>query len=55
MPGRFTQTWIAQNVPHLRPGQVPVLVEELQRRGWTNADIERRVAPYLPDTISIAS
>jgi hypothetical protein len=47
MPGRFTQNWIAQNAPGLHPGQVPVLKEELRRRGWTDGDIERRVAPYL--------
>lgn len=50
LPGRFTQTWIARNVPELHPGQVPVLLEELRRRGWSEPDIERRVAPYLPLT-----
>src|SRR4051812_38352163 len=25
LPGRFTQNWIASNVPRLHPGQVPVL------------------------------
>jgi hypothetical protein len=49
MPGRFTAKWIAENVPTLHPGQVPVLIEEMRRRGWSTADIERRVAPYLPD------
>jgi hypothetical protein len=48
LPGRFTQNWIANNVPELHPGQVPVLMEELTRRGWTDQDIERRVAQYLP-------
>lgn len=48
MPGRFTAKWIAQNVPTLHPGQVPVLVEEMTRRGWSSADIERRVVPYIP-------
>ena len=52
MPGRFTAKWIAENVPTLHPGQVPVLVEEMRRRGWSAADIERRVAPYLPDHAS---
>ena len=49
LPGRFTAKWIAENVPTLHPGQVPVLVEEMTRRGWSSADIERRVVPYLPD------
>lgn len=48
LPGRFTQTWIAQHVPHLHPGQVPVLIAELRRRGWTDPDIDQRVTPYMP-------
>jgi hypothetical protein len=50
MPGRFTQTWIEHNVPGLHPGQIPALTKELQRRGWSDSDIERRVNPYLPRT-----
>jgi hypothetical protein len=48
LPGRFTQTWITQHVPHLHPGQVPVLIAELRRRGWTDTDIDQRVMPYMP-------
>jgi hypothetical protein len=48
LPGRFTQTWITQHVPHLHPGQVPVLIAELRRRGWTDPDIDQRVMPYMP-------
>lgn len=48
LPGRFTQTWITQHVPHLHPGQVPVLLAELRRRGWTELDIDQRVTPYMP-------
>jgi hypothetical protein len=48
LPGRFTQTWITQHVPHLHPGQIPVLLAELQRRGWTELDIDQRVTPYMP-------
>jgi hypothetical protein len=47
LPGRFTQTWITQHVPHLHPGQVPVLITELRRRGWTDPDIDQRVMPYI--------
>jgi hypothetical protein len=52
MPGRFTAKWIAENVPTLHPGQVPVLVEEMRRRGWSAAEIERRVEPYVDRRIS---
>ncbi|MGA9315338.1 MAG: hypothetical protein WBV77_11990 [Solirubrobacteraceae bacterium] len=48
LPGRFTQTWITQHAPHLHPGQVPVLIAELRRRGWTDPDIDQRVMPYMP-------
>lgn len=48
-PTRFTATWIAKHVPRLQPDQVPVLIHELQRRGWTTTDIAFRVEPYLPD------
>jgi hypothetical protein len=48
LPGRFTQNWIAENVPQLHPGQIPVLIEEMHRRGWSDADIARRVRAYLP-------
>jgi hypothetical protein len=48
LPGRFTQKWIEENVPYLHPGQVPVLMEELHARGWTDRRIAQRVEPYLP-------
>lgn len=47
VPSRFTQNWIAANVPQLHPGQVPVLVRELRARGWTDERIDERVGPYL--------
>jgi hypothetical protein len=49
LPGRFTQNWIAENVPQLHPGQLPVLMEELQARGWTEARIAQRVIPYVTE------
>ena len=48
-PTRFTATWIATHLPRLHPDQVPVLIHELKRRGWTTTDIAFRVEPYLPD------
>jgi hypothetical protein len=48
MPGRFTQAWFARNLRGMHPGQIPVLMDELRRRGWSDGDIESRVNPYLP-------
>lgn len=53
-PGRFTQSWIAHNAADLHPGQIPILMDELRRRGWTDSDIEQRVEPYLPRLASRA-
>jgi hypothetical protein len=46
-PPRFTQEWIAANVPRLHPGQVPMLTAEMKARGWTEARIDARVGPFL--------
>jgi hypothetical protein len=48
LPSRFTQNWIAANVPYLHPGQVPVLLAEMRARGWSEERIDQRVRPYLP-------
>jgi hypothetical protein len=48
-PGRFTQNWIAENVPQLHPGQIPLLRAELKARGWTDSRIAQRVEPFLVD------
>jgi hypothetical protein len=50
-PARFTQNWLAENVPYLHPGHVPLLLAELRARGWTDTRIEQRVIPYLPDYV----
>jgi hypothetical protein len=49
LPGRFTQNWIIANVPQLHPGQLHTMFAEMRARGWSEADIERRVSPYVPD------
>lgn len=46
-PGRFTETWFAEHVPGLHPGQVPMLLAALRSRGWTDAKIEERLAHHL--------
>jgi len=48
LPSRFTQNWIAVNVPHLHPRQLETMLAEMRARGWTEADIQRRVSPHLP-------
>ena len=48
LPGRSTQNWIVETVRSCSPGQVRVLLEEMRRRGWSEADITPRVRPYLP-------
>ena len=47
LPGRFTDRWFEENGPALHPGQIPILIDELYERGWTDERIERRVEPYL--------
>lgn len=47
MPKRFTQRWLVENVPELSPDELVQVIAELRRRGWTNADLERRVIPHL--------
>jgi hypothetical protein len=47
MPGRFTENWLAANVPTLHPGQIPMLERELRARGWAQARIDERVGPYI--------
>jgi hypothetical protein len=47
-PGRFTQSWLEDNVPHLHPGQIPMLVAELRARGWKEDRIAQRVEPLVP-------
>jgi hypothetical protein len=46
-PGRFTQKWLSENVPLLHPGQVPMLINELRARGWSDVRIEQRVSPLV--------
>ena len=47
VPSRFTDKWFASYVPTLHPGQIPVLLDELRRRGWGDDQIALRVQPYI--------
>jgi hypothetical protein len=47
VPRRFSEDWFATNVPHLHPGQVPTLVEEMRARGWSEQRIQQRLPRYL--------
>jgi hypothetical protein len=48
LPSRITGQWIRDHGSTLPPSEVPHLLEELRSRGWTEAEIENRVRPYLP-------
>ena len=48
LPKRISQKWVAENVPYLHPGQVPVLMKELRASGWKQERIEQCVLPHLP-------
>lgn len=47
VPRRFTDKWFAEHAPALHPGQVPALMQELHRRGWTDSRIAQGVVPHL--------
>jgi hypothetical protein len=47
LPGRFTETWFADRIPRLHPGQISVLESALRNRGWKDDRIRERIAPYL--------
>lgn len=39
VPTRFSETWFANHVPKLHPGQMPALTSELRARGWNDQRI----------------
>jgi hypothetical protein len=47
MPSRVTDAWLREAVPTLTERGLATLVEELRRRGWTEAELARRVYPYV--------
>jgi hypothetical protein len=47
VPLRFSEQWFAANIPRMHPGQIPVLVEEMHARGWTDQRIAQRIGRYL--------
>ncbi len=49
IPERFTQEWIAETVPHLRSQALCAVIGEMRRSGWSTADIQHRVWPYVTD------
>jgi hypothetical protein len=46
IPKRMTQIWLEQNVPTMDDTSFQILLGELTRRGWTEAELEARVLPY---------
>jgi hypothetical protein len=47
MPSRVTDAWLREAVPTFTENGLATLVEELRRRGWTDAELARRVYPYF--------
>jgi hypothetical protein len=47
LPARFSEQWFATNVPGLHPGQIPVLLDEMKARGWSNQHIAQRLGRHL--------
>jgi hypothetical protein len=46
-PGRFSETWFAENIPKMHPGQIPMLFVALRSRGWSDDKINERLAHHL--------
>lgn len=47
LPSRVTKKWLAANAPRIHPAQVPMFLDELRSRGWTEARIQQKVLPLL--------
>jgi anthranilate phosphoribosyltransferase len=48
LPRRVTQQWIERTAPILHPVEVSGFLAALRMRGWTERDLEQRVAAHLP-------
>lgn len=46
-PSRFTENWLATNVPSMHPGQLTFLKAAMRSREWDDGKIAARLAPYL--------
>ena len=53
LPSRITPAWLARSVLEMSPDELATVVDELERRGWTQGEIEDHVleaaAPDLVD------
>jgi hypothetical protein len=47
LPHRFTDAWIKKNVPRMSPSHVQYVIRDMRKRGWSDAEIARRVYPYV--------
>jgi hypothetical protein len=47
LPARVTDSWISETVPLLPAEEVPYLVNELRRRGWTWEALDYRLMPFV--------
>jgi len=47
LPHRFTDAWIKTNVPRMPASHVQYMIKDMQKRGWSDTEIARRVYPYI--------
>ncbi len=49
-PPSFTRAWIRRTLPTASPAEARALLENMRRRGWTEAEVAERILPYMPPT-----
>ena len=47
VPARVSRDWLDGHLPSMDRGQIRLVVEELERRGWSPAEAAVTVLPYL--------
>lgn len=47
VPARVTSDWLDQQLPAMPPRQIRLVVEELERRGWSAREAAVAVLPHL--------
>ena len=47
VPTPVSRAWLDQELPAMAPAQIRLVVEELERRGWSSRDAALAVLPHL--------
>lgn len=47
VPARVSSAWLDQHLPAMGREQIRLVVEELERRGWSSMDVALAVLPHL--------